>query len=56
MTDMGLLQFYLGLEVEQSQAGITISQGSYALKILQGVGLADCNASHTPMESRLKLS
>jgi hypothetical protein len=56
MTDMGLLRFYLRLEVEQSQAGITISQGSYALKILQGAGLADCNASHTPMESRLKLN
>jgi hypothetical protein len=56
MTDMGLLRFYLGLEVEQNQDGITISQGSYALKILQGAGLADCNASHTPMESRLKLS
>jgi hypothetical protein len=50
MTDMGLLRFYLGLEVEQSQARITISQGGYALKILQGAGLADYNVSHTPME------
>lgn len=56
MGDMGLLRFNLGLEVEQNQAGITISQGAYALKILQGAVLADCKASHTPMESRLKLS
>lgn len=56
MSDLGLLHYYLGLEVNQIKTGITISQGAFALKILQGAGLAGCNASITPMESRLKLS
>jgi hypothetical protein len=56
MSDLGLLHYYLGLEVTQSEAGITICQGAYAAKILETAGLTGCNASHTPMEPRLKLS
>jgi hypothetical protein len=56
MSDLGLLHYYLGLEVTQSEAGITICQSAYATKILESAGLAGCNASHTPMEPRLKLS
>jgi hypothetical protein len=56
MSDLGLLHYYLGLEVTQSEAGITICQGVYAAKILETAGLTGCNASHTPMEPRLKLS
>ena len=56
MSDLGKLMYYLGLEVNQTSAGITISQGAYATKILEAAGLASCNPSITPMESRLKLS
>ena len=56
MSDLGMLMYYLGLEVNQTTAGITISQGAYATKILEAAGLASCNPSITPMESRLKLS
>jgi hypothetical protein len=56
MSDLGLLHYYLGLEVNQTTAGITISQGAYATKILEAAELAGCNASVTPMETRLKLS
>ncbi|WVZ98286.1 LOW QUALITY PROTEIN: hypothetical protein U9M48_043748 [Paspalum notatum var. saurae] len=55
-TDLGLLHYYLGLQVNQTATGITISQGAYATKILEAAGLAGCNASATPMETRLKLS
>ncbi|KAJ1270345.1 hypothetical protein BS78_06G047000 [Paspalum vaginatum] len=41
---------------EEMKNGITISQGAYATKILEAAGLAGCNASVTPMETRLKLS
>ena len=51
-----MLLYYLGLEVTQTTANITISQGAYATKILEAAGLANCNPSVTPMESRLKLS
>ena len=56
MSDLGLLRYYLGLEVNQTTTGITISQGTYTMKILEAAGLANCNPSVTPMESRLKLS
>jgi len=56
MSDLGLLHYYLGVEVTQSETGITICQSAYAAKILESVGLAGCNPSHTPMEPRLKLS
>jgi hypothetical protein len=56
MADLGLLHYYLGLEVSQGEAGIWVSQGAYALKILAAANMEDCNLSHTPMESRLKLS
>lgn len=56
MSDLGLLCFYLGIEVEQRKDGITLSQAAYARKILDRAGMATCNPSLTPMETRLKLS
>lgn len=56
MSDLGLLHYYLGLEVNQSADGITLGQSAYAAKILQNAGLAGCNPSWIPMEPRLKLS
>jgi hypothetical protein len=56
MSDLGLLRYYLGLEVTQMRSGITVCQSAYAAKILEGAGLTGCNSSHTPMEPRLKLS
>nr|XP_020163059.2 uncharacterized mitochondrial protein AtMg00810-like [Aegilops tauschii subsp. strangulata] len=55
MSDLGLLSYYLGLEVKQEAREITICQSSYALKILEAAGMAGCKACHTPMEPRLKL-
>jgi hypothetical protein len=45
MSDLGLLTYYLGIEVKQSDEGISLSQGSYAKKILEKGGLLDCNPS-----------
>jgi hypothetical protein len=55
MSDLGLLSYYLGIEVDQSDDCITLSQSAYVAKILQAAAMAGCNAMHTPMESRLKL-
>ena len=55
MSDLGLLSYYLGLEVTQGPDGITLRQGAYATKILEKAGLAGCNPSATPMEMKLKL-
>jgi hypothetical protein len=56
MSDLGLLSFYLGIEVHQSNASITLKQAAYAAKLVEKAGLADCNPVHIPMEPRLKLS
>ena len=56
MSDLGLLSYYLGIEVQQSPSSITLSQAGYAIKILKKSGMADSNPSHTPMEERIKVS
>jgi hypothetical protein len=55
MSDLGLLSYYLGLEVTHGAHGITLCQSAYATKVLEKAGLAGCNASATPMEPKLKL-
>jgi len=56
MSDLGLLRYYLGLEVTQSEESITVCQSAYTAKILEMAGLTGCNPSSTPMEPRLKLN
>jgi hypothetical protein len=56
MSDLGLLSYYLGIEVHQDNIGIMICQAAYAEKLLERNGMKDCNPALTPMETRLKLS
>lgn len=56
ISDLGLLSYYLGVEVSQSAGMITLCQASYAKKILELAGMSACNSCSTPMENRLKLS
>jgi hypothetical protein len=56
MSDLVLLHYYLNIEVKQSASGISLSQGAYAMKILERSGMTACNSCHVPMEARLKLS
>ena len=55
MGDLGLLSYYLGIEVKQGDGGITLSQSSYTVRILERAGMKNCNPCDTPMECRLKL-
>jgi hypothetical protein len=56
MSDLGLLSYYLGIQVEQKNGVTTLCQSSYVLKILEQAGMKRCNACCVPMENRLKLS
>ncbi|KAJ3676856.1 hypothetical protein LUZ60_002580 [Juncus effusus] len=56
MTDLGLMSYFLGLEVKQSNDGIFISQEVYAKEILRRFKMEDCNPINTPVESGIKLS
>jgi len=56
MSDLGLLSYYLGMEVMQKDGVITICQSSYAAKIVQQCQMTGCNPVDTPMEQRVKLT
>jgi hypothetical protein len=56
MSDLGLLHYYIGIEVKHNVSGISLSQGAYTIKLLERCGLVRCNPCQTPMEARLRLS
>ena len=55
MTDIGLMAYYLGIEVKQKEDEIFISQESYTKEILKKFKMDDCNPISTPMECGIKL-
>ena len=56
MSDLGLLSYYLGMEVRQEEKAITICQRSYAAKIVEQCQMTSCNPIGTPMEQQIKLT
>ncbi|KAH9706546.1 hypothetical protein KPL70_012251 [Citrus sinensis] len=56
MTDIGLMAYYLGIEVKQKEECIFISQESYAKEILKKFKMNDCKPISTPVECGVKLS
>ena len=42
MNDLGLLTYYLGIEVEKGRDAITPRQSSYAWKLVEQGGLSGC--------------
>ncbi|GJW20846.1 ribonuclease H-like domain, reverse transcriptase, RNA-dependent DNA polymerase [Tanacetum coccineum] len=50
MSDLGLLAYYLGIEVTQTNGDISIKQSAYASKILKEAGMIDCNETLIPMD------
>ena len=55
MKDLGLMHYFLGLEIWQSSEEIFLNQGKYAVEILQRLNMLECKAMATPMDSSLKL-
>jgi hypothetical protein len=55
MSDLGLLSYYLGMEVKQKPGEITICQRAYATKIVEKCGMTGCNPVDTPMDQNSKL-
>jgi hypothetical protein len=55
MKDLGMMHYFLGLEVWQGSSEIFLNQGKYAVEILKRFKMMDCNAMPTPMVTNLKL-
>lgn len=55
MSDLGMLHYFLGLEIKQGLDGIFILQRKYATELLQRFNLLNCNPSPTPMNMNEKL-
>jgi hypothetical protein len=54
MKDLGLMHYYLGLEVWQKRGEGFLGQGKYAIKILQKFGMMDCKSMDTPMNADIR--
>ncbi|GJT30182.1 retrovirus-related pol polyprotein from transposon TNT 1-94 [Tanacetum coccineum] len=55
MTDLGELQYFLGLEITQTQEGIFMSQKKYVADTLKKFNMQGCKISSTPMNTNEKL-
>jgi len=54
MKDLGLMHYFLGLEVWQGHDGTFLGQGKYTIEILWRFGMMDCKSMVTPMDANLK--
>ena len=55
MKELGMMHYFLGMEVWQSTDGIFLGQGKYVVEILKRFWMMDWKAMATPMASNLKL-
>ncbi|KAH9291809.1 hypothetical protein KI387_043002 [Taxus chinensis] len=49
MKDLGLMHYFLGMEVWQTDGEIFLGQGKYCIEILKRFEMEDCKAMSTPM-------
>ena len=55
MKYLGMVHYFIDMEVWQSVNGISIGQGKYIVKILKRFRMMDCKDMATPMALKLKL-
>eukprot|EP00253_Pinus_taeda_P010084 PITA_10084 len=49
MKDLGLLHYFLGLEIWQRSGGLFVSQGKYSREILENFNMHGCKPDDTPL-------
>ena len=54
MKYLGLMHYFLHLDIWQRNDDIFLSQGKYTVDILRRFGMVDCKSINTPMDSNLR--
>jgi hypothetical protein len=55
MKDLGMMHYFLGIEVWKRPSEIFLNQGKYDVEILKRFRMMDCKSIPTPMVTNLKL-
>ncbi|GJY94339.1 ribonuclease H-like domain-containing protein [Tanacetum coccineum] len=55
MTDLGALNYFLGILVTRDSTGMFLSQKKYAIELLDRAHMASCNPTRTPVDTESKL-
>nr|GEZ31025.1 ribonuclease H-like domain-containing protein [Tanacetum cinerariifolium] len=55
MTDLGPLNYFLGVSVTRDTFGMFLSQQKYPTKVLKRAGMLTCNTCRTPVDTDSKL-
>ncbi|GKC25446.1 ribonuclease H-like domain-containing protein [Tanacetum coccineum] len=55
MTDLGSLNYFLGISVTRDSSGLFLSQKKCAIEILEKAHMVSCNPSQTPVDTESKL-
>ncbi|GJY09578.1 ribonuclease H-like domain-containing protein [Tanacetum coccineum] len=56
MTDLGPLNYFLGVSVTRNTSGMFLSQQKYATEVLERAGMLTCNPCRTPVDTDSKLA
>ncbi|XP_071712682.1 uncharacterized mitochondrial protein AtMg00810-like [Rutidosis leptorrhynchoides] len=56
MTDLGPLNYFLGISASRTATGMFMSQKQYAIEILERAGMTYCQPCRTPVEPGAKLT
>ncbi|GKC75179.1 ribonuclease H-like domain-containing protein, partial [Tanacetum coccineum] len=55
MTDLGSLNYFLGISAQRSASGLFLSQSKFAEEILERAHMRNCNPCRTPVDTDSKL-
>nr|GEY49406.1 hypothetical protein [Tanacetum cinerariifolium] len=55
MTDLGALNYFLGISADRTPTGLFLSQKKYALQLFERAHMVTCNPSWTPVVTESKL-
>ncbi|GKF05597.1 ribonuclease H-like domain-containing protein [Tanacetum coccineum] len=55
MTDLGALNYFLGISTVRHPTGLFLSQKEYARQLLERAHMVNCNPSRTPIDNDSKL-